>query len=188
MQTKFRKTVTGAPSAAWMRYRLPAVAAVLVLWGCLAASPPVDSNRHHLPIEAFWTDSRCGCEARQPVLRWLTDPARLDAAAAAVRSPALKTRIAQHPVDWKRFGLVWIDMGLKPSGGYALNIAESSATVSEGVATIIVRWRQPKPGSVVTQQLTSPCLLVTLARGNFHTIQIRDEAGRVRARLELDAQ
>lgn len=186
MQTEFQKSKKRFPPSVRMRHWLPAIAAALSLWSCLAASRSGNPGSHQLPVEAFWAGSRSGYEARQPLVRWVTDQKHLEAAVAAAKSAALANHAAQHPVDWERYGLVWVYMGLKPSGGYALSLAAPAATISAGVAVITVRWRQPGPGSVVTQQLTSPCLILKLARDKFHIIQINDEAGRVRVSLELD--
>jgi hypothetical protein len=186
MQTGFQNSEKRCSFSTWMRYWLAAAAATLTLWNCLAASPPAVPESRRLPIDTIWAGIQCGCEEREPLVRWLADQNQLAAAMAATGSAALQSRLVRHPVDWTRHGILWICMGLKPSGGYALSLAESSATVTEGVAAITVHWRQPRPGSVVTQQLTSPCLLLSVAREGFHTIQIKDEAGRVRANLEID--
>lgn len=186
MQTKIKKSAIRSGTTTFTRYWLPAVAAALILWSCLATSPPGNPEIRPLPIRTIWAGSQCGCEARQPLIRWVTDQSQLTAAMAAAGSKALEAQLARHPMDWTRRGIVWICMGLKPSGGYALSLAAPVANVSAGVAMITVRWRQPRPGSVVTQQLTSPCLLLSLARDGFHTLQINDEAGRVRASLEMN--
>jgi hypothetical protein len=188
MQIEFQKPKKRSAPSALIHSWLAAAAATLVLWSCLAASPSGDPSGSQLPIATIWAGSQCGCEARRPQVRWVTNRDQLAAAVAAVKSTALETQVARQPVNWQREGLVWIDMGLKPSGGYALRLDAPTATVSAGVAVITVLWRQPRPGSVVTQQLTSPCLLIRLARDNFHTIQINDEAGRVRVTLEVNNQ
>jgi hypothetical protein len=184
MQNALQKPGRRSTPSAMARCWLPAAVAVLVICGCLSAAPPGDPSNGRLSVETIWTGNQCGCEDRQPQVRWVTDRNQLTAALAAARSKALETRFARYSMDWQRNGLVWIDMGLKPSGGYALSLARPAATLSADVAVITVRWRQPRPGSVVTQQLTAPCLLVRLERGKFHSIKIEDEAGRERAGLQ----
>ena len=175
MQTEFQKSRKSLAPFALKQCWLPAAATALILWSCLATRPPGDPDTHRLPVEMIWAGRQCGCEAHQPRVRWMTDPDQFAAAMADAKSSDLKMQVARHPVDWKQEGLVWIDMGLKPSGGYALSLAAPTAAVSAEVAVITVRWRQPRPGSVVTQQLTSPCLVLTLPQSNFHTIEIEDE-------------
>jgi hypothetical protein len=186
MQTGFQNPEKRSSFSIWMQYWLGAAVATLTLWNCLAAVPPAGPENRRLPVDTIWAGIQCGCEAREPLVRWLADQNQLTAAVAATGSAALQSQLARHPVDWTRHGILWIYMGLKPSGGYALSLAGSSATVTEGVVTITVQWRQPRPGSVVTQQLTSPCLLLSMVREGFHTIQIKDEAGQVRASLKTD--
>jgi hypothetical protein len=188
MQTEFQKSRKSFAPFAFRQCWLPAAAAAaaLILWSCIATPPPGDPISHRLRIDTIWAGRQCGCEARQPQVRWVTDPDQLTAAMAAAVSSDLKMQVARHPVDWKQEGMVWIDMGLKPSGGYALSLAAPTAAVSAGVAVITVRWRHPRPGSVVTQQLTSPCLVLKLPQSNFHTIEIEDESGRVHASVEVN--
>jgi hypothetical protein len=188
MQNDLHTTRKSHTLAALVRGWLPAAAAVLFLCNCLATHPPGDRKIHQIPIATVWVGSQCGCETRQARVRWVTDPDRLAAAMAAAESAVLRDQVPHRPMDWGHNGLVWIDMGLKPTGGYALRLAAPSASISSGVAVITVRWRQPRPGSIVTQQLTSPCLILKLARGNLHTIKIEDESGRVHARVKTNRQ
>jgi hypothetical protein len=185
MQNAFHTPGKRSTPSTRTRRWLPAAVAVLILCGCLSAAPPRDPPSGRLAVETIWAGNQCGCENRQPQVRWLTDPNQLADALADAGSNALESRLAQYSMDWKRNGLVWIDMGLKPSGGYALSLAGPAATLSADMAVITVRWRQPRPGSVVTQQLTAPCLLVRLERGKFQAIKIEDETGRERVVLRM---
>jgi hypothetical protein len=186
MQTEFHRTKINYTPWVFIRRWLPAAVAALFLCNCLASKPPGDRKAHHLSIETLWGGSQCGCVAPQARVRWVTGPDQLSAAMAAAESSALRIQMAHLSMDWKHNGLIWIDMGLKPTGGYALSLAAPSARISSGVVVITVRWRQPRPGSIVTQQLTSPCLILKLAQENFHIIEIKDESGRVHARVEAN--
>ena len=164
---------------------LLSAALAAVLGGCTIGSAPAGQRTLELPVEEIWADSQCGYAGGRPMVTWMADQNQFKALASGVPSGDLKAMAAPGRVDWDRVGLVWIAMGIKPSGGYALELAGKKATVSHGVAVITVRWRQPGPGSVVTQQLTSPCLMLKLPKGNFSAIEIKDETGQVRARGEL---
>jgi hypothetical protein len=76
-------------------------------------------------------------------------------------------------------------MGQKPTGGYGLELAEPHATLSDGEALIRLRWIEPAPGSIVTQILTSPCLIISLPKGAYEKITITDENGDVRETISL---
>jgi hypothetical protein len=186
MQNESQKPGKRSTPSAMSRCWLPAAVAVLILCGCLSAAPPGNPSSDRLSVETIWAGNQCGCEDRQPRVRWMADRNQLTAALAAAGSKALETRFARYSMDWQQDGLVWIDMGLKPSGGYALSLARPVAALAAGVAVITVQWRHPRPGSVVTQQLTAPCLLVRLERGKFHSIKIEDETGRERAGLQIN--
>jgi hypothetical protein len=186
MQNEFLKPGKSATPSAMTRDRFATAVVVLILCGCLSAAPSGEPSNRRLSVETIWAGTQCGCEDRQPRVRWVTDRNQLTAALAAAGSRALNNRLAQYSMDWRRNGLVWIDMGLKPTGGYALSLAGPAATLSADVAVITVRWRQPRSGSIVTQQLTAPCLLVRMERGDVHTIRIEDEDGRKRADLQIN--
>ncbi|MEJ2661443.1 MAG: hypothetical protein P8Z73_12070, partial [Desulfobacteraceae bacterium] len=85
-----------------MQFGLPAVGVTLILWSCLAASPPGSPATHRLPLETIWAGSQCGCGARKPLVRWFTDQNQLTAAAAATGPGSLEARVARHPMDWTR--------------------------------------------------------------------------------------
>jgi hypothetical protein len=71
-------------------------------------------------------------------------------------------------------------MGIQKSGGYSLDLAEEASTVKDKTATIHVSWIQPEEGAFVTQALTSPCLLLKIEKGDYHTIQVKDQFGNIR--------
>lgn len=161
------------------------VAAALIISGCMAAAATDAPNSDGLPVEKIWQGSQCGCQASQPVAVWVADQNNLEALAQNYRLHALEAVMAQRRPDWNREALVLIHMGLKPTGGFALELAEPVAPVYRDTAVITLQWRHPGPGSIVTQQITSPCLVLKLAKGTYGAIEIRDETGRVRVRLSL---
>jgi len=88
-------------------------------------------------------------------------------------------------VDFDAEHVVTIQMGQKPTGGYGIELAEPDATLKDGEALIRLRWVEPPPGSIVTQILTSPCLIVSLPKGAYEKITITDENGSVRETISL---
>jgi hypothetical protein len=64
-------------------------------------------------------------------------------------------------------------------------LAEPYATVNDGEALIRLRWIEPAPGAIITQILTSPCLIVSLPKGDYGRIVITDETGKVRKKVYL---
>lgn len=74
-----------------------------------------------------------------------------------------------------------VEMGARPTGGYGLAIARAAKLDGEQVL-LSATFLSPSPGSIRTQALSSPCVLVALPRGRYDEIVVRDETGEVRAR------
>lgn len=65
-------------------------------------------------------------------------------------------------VDLGVEAVVAVFRGTKPTGGYSVRV--SSVRVKAGSVELTVEMRDPPPGSMVTQALTSPYSLVTVPR------------------------
>lgn len=69
--------------------------------------------------------------------------------------------------------LILISLGEKPSGGYAVALAARKAAAADGILELPLKVQQPEPGSVQTQQITSPCLVVAVSQSGYHTVRSR---------------
>jgi hypothetical protein len=113
-----------------------------------------------------------GGEAASVVL--LGDPqAVLDWQAARGVTLAGSESLAQAPY-------ALIDMGVRPTGGYGLAVARAAVLRGERV-TLSATFVSPPPGSISTQALSSPCVLVQLPRGRYGEVEVLDQTGAVRA-------
>jgi hypothetical protein len=88
-------------------------------------------------------------------------------------------------LDQERFWIVRVNMGQKPSGGYALRLISEQVEVSSDTARVSLQWLQPKPGTAQIQALTYPCLYLQVAKGNYTRLEIVDQEGAVRHDLNL---
>lgn len=73
-----------------------------------------------------------------------------------------------------------VETGVRPTGGYSLAVARSAVLRGERVilqATFFV----PSAGSLRTQALSSPCVLVQLPAGRYAVVEVQDPSGVVRA-------
>ena len=71
---------------------------------------------------------------------------------------------APAEVDFTREMAIVAAMGLRRSGGYS--IAIENIFSAEGKLRVVVREVAPKTGSMTTQALTAPLVVVRLARSN----------------------
>ncbi len=161
------------------------LATALFLCGCPAVAAPAGQDVEKLPVETLRATNLSNHAAPQPLALWVTDSSRLVALAEENQNRSVAVNIEQHRIDWHREGIVWIYMGQQRTGGYALSLAAAEAAVANGIAVIKVQWREPRPGAIVTQQLTSPCLVLKLPKTNYSAIEIQDQAGRVRTRVAV---
>ena len=73
-----------------------------------------------------------------------------------------------------------IEMGAKPTGGFGLAVSRAAELRDERVILSAIFFN-PDGSGMVTQALTSPCVLVELPAGRYSEIEVRDVSGAVRA-------
>lgn len=69
-----------------------------------------------------------------------------------------------------------VENGLRPTGGYSLAVSRSALLRGEKVV-LQATFFSPAPGSLRTQALSSPCVLVQLPAGRYAAVEVRDPAG-----------
>jgi hypothetical protein len=157
--------------AAWMT-----LMAVLAL-GAGCAQPEPDQNAT-LPVRSLYGDGQCGGLER-PTVVWIADAETWRSWHGRITSARLPAP-APPAVDFSREGVLLLAMGSRSTAGYALSLAEESATVRDGVLTVRVDWREPPSGALLAQVMTSPCLLVKMPAASFERIRVVDQQGRLR--------
>lgn len=86
-------------------------------------------------------------------------------------------RPAAPQVDFRSRAVAFFFWGLKPTGGYSLDVVGVSR-VGE-TARVVLNLTAPRPGAIVTQALTSPYLVLELDR--VRKVAFTDPSGRVLA-------
>lgn len=79
-----------------------------------------------------------------------------------------------------------VEMGTRPTGGYGLAVARSAVLRDETVV-LSATFVSPAPGSIRTQALSSPCVVVQLPPGRYAIVEVRDPTGEVRASSDRPA-
>lgn len=149
----------------------------LPLFGVLIAACAVGENgagAASLPISTVGASTQCRADA-MPGVRVLPSGADVGAALGQMRTDKQPT--GQH--------LLLINMGQRATGGYGLALASSHAPVIDGALTVAVKWQEPQAGTMQTQALTHPCLIVALPKGNYTRIRIVDESDSERFSMTL---
>lgn len=68
-----------------------------------------------------------------------------------------------------------LSLGTKTSGGYGLDLKQSIAAVRDQTAWVDIKIREPEPGMMTTQALTSPCLIFRIDRAEYNRVAITDQ-------------
>lgn len=132
-----------------------------------------------LPIKLLYGSSQCG-DFDRPMVTWIAQSEDWQARYRQVLSQYVGLPSPPPVVDFSREGVLLMAMGQRPSAGYGLSLAESFATVHDGMLMMRVDWREPSPGYRQAQVISNPCLLVQLPNASFTRIQVLDRAGQVR--------
>lgn len=74
-------------------------------------------------------------------------------------------------IDFRRDTVVAYFMGQRPTGGYSLEVRD--VTVEGNEAYVSIRQREPAPGEIVTQVLTSPWVMIRVPRPNLDVAWFR---------------
>ena len=153
----------------------------LMAAGCLSPGAAGTSAGESVAVTPVLASSVCG-ETDGPGLVWME--IRTDLLRTLDRFPN-PGRNKISDIDFGRFAVLGIFMGRCPTGGYRLALADSRARVQNSTAEVRVDWKTPAPGTMVTQMVTSPCLLVQMEKGGYTRIEVMDREGGARLALDL---
>ncbi|MDH5394133.1 MAG: protease complex subunit PrcB family protein [Gammaproteobacteria bacterium] len=105
-----------------------------------------------------------------------------DAGQAAKQLLPIAQTISRHKPDWKRVQLLLINMGQQANMGYSLDY-QAGANVEAQVLQVPIQWNIPQPGRMYAQMIVSPCLLLSVPRQGYRSIEVRDQTGQLRGSL-----
>ena len=136
------------------------------------------ANLSSIPIEVLYRDQQCNIS--QAKTQWIDSPHAYQTLFEILRKTYIGGKEQPPPVDFSVDKVLLVTMGQKNTGGYAVELANNEANVDSGVLTISVQWREPGRGMMVTQVLTSPCMLLKIPEVDFERIEINDQNGSIR--------
>ncbi|HDP88491.1 MAG TPA: protease complex subunit PrcB family protein [Thioalkalivibrio sp.] len=143
------------------------------------------TNMPSTDITVLHRATHCASTEAQPSATWVGDGDTLTATHARLTGQQLGARPPLPAVDFEQAGVLLLEMGQRPTGGYAVALAEPVIAVDDGIATVTVNWQEPAPGAIATQALTSPCLLLEIPRGDYTSIRVVDQDGRLRLEIPV---
>ena len=107
---------------------------------------------------------------------WISDPEALQQVFSAIDRYHLGNDDNLAPdIDWGCYGVLFIEMGQRPTGGYSIDFTPSLSRVVDKQAVIRISWNTPEEGVLLTQTVTSPFLLLKIYRTDITSIFVLNQ-------------
>ncbi|WP_435104042.1 protease complex subunit PrcB family protein [Arhodomonas sp. AD133] len=156
-----------------MRHGVWLLAVALGLVACRAQEPALDQA---LTVEPMTLARSARCAPGDARVRWFDDA---DALVAGTGS--LVDAGTADGLDWRSQAAVGVWLGERPTAGYGLSLADSRQQGDR--LELVVRRQTPPADAMVAQVITYPCLIVTVPRTGYSTLQVVDDDGANLGRL-----
>ena len=141
-----------------------ASALLLVLTGCAA------SGNATLPqspqVRQVTQSAHCGLTG--PGVAYVNSAENLDTF-LGVRGQNMSTDVIRQ-VDLAQEQLIFVTLGQKPTAGYSLGLAEVGQ--EHGTLNLHMDVKTPAPGMMVAQVMTSPCVVLAVAGGDWARVEV----------------
>ena len=129
--------------------------------------------------------SQCLSDVIEPSVLWITGSEAYIAAYEQTRRHIIGGTDYLPEVDFSRSRVAAVYMGKYSTAGYQLGLAAETAEIDDHDLTLFVSWLEPPVDALVAQVITSPCLLVSIPKGEYSAIRVRDAEGRIRTSTRL---
>ncbi len=110
-----------------------------------------------------------------PSALWITNRLDLEQVYSNLNKRHLKDAVAPPDIDFDVYGVLFLEMGQKPTGGYAIDFSPSLSRVIHKQAVINIFWKVPDEGVLLTQTVTSPFMLLKVQRVGRTSIRVIDQ-------------
>lgn len=153
------------------------LATLTILGGCAGKNGEPDQNvgtgknveaKQQAPLARQITASDyCGLTA--PGLVYLDSPTALQAFRSL--NGQMLSLNSVSTLDFEREHLLVVAMGRKNTGGYGLTLV--NAAMEGSTLAVATRVHTPAPDSIVTQALTTPCVVLAVTAGDWDKVVVR---------------
>jgi len=134
-----------------------------------------------LPVLLVYSSAHCGVTSREPVLSVITSQQQLSNNVAKAGMMAGQP-LPVGDISFNKDMLLLVNMGQKPTGGYGFKLVDGKSSYQQAWAHVQLEWKSPAKGMMLTQALTSPCVMLSIPRQAYAGIRVFDQSGA--ARLE----
>ncbi|MDP4547014.1 MAG: protease complex subunit PrcB family protein [Marinobacter sp.] len=141
---------------------VPAMA--LALAGCAASGNTAPQQDPH--VRQVTQSAHCGLTG--PGVAYVDSQEGLESF-LEVRGQNMSTGVIRQ-VDLSQEQLIFVTLGQKPTAGYSLGLAG----VSQEKSTLKLHMdlKAPEPGTMVAQVITSPCVVLAAASGDWDRLEV----------------
>jgi len=106
---------------------------------------------------------------------WISSRAVLEHVYTVLNNHQLKNSKTLPNIDFDKYGVLFLEMGQRPTGGYSIDLTPSLSRVIDKQAVINISWNTPLEGLLLTQAVTSPFLLLKIYRADIISILVVDQ-------------
>ena len=106
---------------------------------------------------------------------WITNRTTLEQTYSNLGKHQIESGGELPEIDFETFGILLLEMGQRPTGGYAISFDPSLSSVVDKKSIIHVIWKTPKDGVIVTQAVTSPFMLLKIRHADITSISVLDQ-------------
>jgi len=148
-----------------------------VLIGCTGMSSQT-SNNTTIPITVLLEAHQCQFQEIVASATWVRKAEHLDFSLAQQIKAAHPNAI---PWDSDTLGVLVVHMGRQPTGGYRLSLSVPVIEARRGSGVVNVTRHRPDIGAIVSQALSSPCLVLQFPYKDLKSLRVHDQDGRLMA-------
>ena len=154
------------------------LAALTIPVACLHATANGDEVSRVIGVEVIYSGVLCGRRSSEPVLGLIKD----SPAYSVLQERLERTRVGSarvfRDIDFSKESLLLVEMGMRPTAGYSVTLEDDFLNIEGETATLGIRFREPGPGDITAQMITSPCALIRIPSGGYSAIQVIDRSAK----------
>ena len=170
----------------WLRsFRLFLVLLLGLLCGCWLTQKESAGDGFQ-PAELLHSGVYGTRTLQEPSATWITNRTALERVYSALNKRQLPNDDRLPNIDFDTHGVLFLEMGQRPTGGYAIHFNASLSRFLDDKAIIHVFWNTPKDGLVLTQAVTSPFMLLKIRRTELVSLLVVDQDKRPLFELSIN--
>jgi len=82
-------------------------------------------------------------------------------------------------------GIVVVEMGQRPTGGYNIKLDNASTAIKGDTLTIGMKWNAPRLHAAVSQALIASCVAIRPPQGEYNRIRVVDQLSNLRGQASV---